>query len=152
MFLKKEVSDGVYVMKYPKQFNLVNDVEGLVDLIKKIFASQPFTNIRNGDFIFDVYFNDCYGFIFDIEYVGSDNDCFDVRLIIHVDSIFLYEIDYFDLISLDGKGHVYYYEGKFYFEPNVGDLNEDVLFKFGEYGEIVYGEDVFDIVNNGVKL
>ena len=142
--------DGLYLLKYPNYF-IGDDYEKIIILVKEILKNKPFIDIKSGLCIFDVYFNDYYGIVFEIKYNFLDSNYFDVKLIIHIDSIFLFEMDYFDIVKLDLKGNIYFYNDRYYFEP-VEKINIKMIGDVFEYGELVYGEDIFNIVNKGIRL
>ena len=74
--------------------------------------------------------------------IEIDNLCYfddesDIKIIIHLDSIFLVEIFNYEILDYD---EVYYYDNKFY-----------SIFKEFYDGKVIY-KDVDKIINNGVKI
>ena len=59
--------DGLYLLKYPNYF-IGDDYEKIIILVKEILKNKPFIDIKSGLCIFDVYFNDYYGIVFEIKY------------------------------------------------------------------------------------
>ena len=86
----------------------------------------------------------CEGlYVLDFEYVDDfGNSDFNITMLLN--SVLFYEFEDSDIIT----GEKIYYQGKFYVE--VVDVLDDVnLF---EYGTIVYGKKVEEILSNGVLV
>lgn len=135
-----------YVLKLPNVY-LDIDTNNIVDYVKDIIFKYGFIG-ANGSMKVDIFNNINYGTIVSIDRDVFCNYCLDTKIIVHIDSIFLYEIEYFDIKRINGYGSVYYYKGKYYIDI-YSDLDNIYL---SEYGIVIYGDYVFDIINNGIKL
>ena len=117
----------------------LEDRENLEEYFRKIFLKlkKMYDIIINGYFIIDVYIDNNYGMIMELnkeelEYFDYFDNQVDMRIIIHDDVKFLYEIE--DILLLDKKElkkyNVYYYKNKYYLDPK-GELT------FMDIGHIV---------------
>ncbi len=100
----------------------------------------------------DIYIDLFYGMIIEIENRSWDDidDKIDVKIVFHIDSSFLYEIDYFDIKDLDFKGHtIYYYNNKFYLEINH-DIGDKLFCYLLEAREILYKD--LSIIREGIVI
>lgn len=100
----------------------------------------------------DIYIDLFYGMIIEIDNRDIDllDNQIDIKITFHIDSSFLYEIDYFDVIDLNLKGHtIYYYENKFYLEINH-DIDDKLLFYLLEAKEIIYKD--LDVIRGGIVI
>lgn len=100
----------------------------------------------------DIYIDLFYGMIIEIENRSWDeiDDKIDVKIVFHIDSSFLYEIDYFDIKELDFKEHtIYYYNNKFYLEINH-DIDDKLFCYLLEAREIIYKD--LSIIREGIVI
>lgn len=118
------------------EFNIF-DKDDIKDCFQKILNKiQKKYNLR-GLVEVDVYVNLDYGMIIEIHPICNYFNDIDMRIHIHLDSVFLVNIDTNHLLDYDD---VYYYKGKFYGTyPGVCD-NE------------VFYKDTEDIINKGIKI
>ena len=118
------------------EFNIF-DKDDIKDCFQKILNKiQKKYNLR-GLVEVDVYVNLDYGMIIEIHPICNYFNDIDMRIHIHLDSVFLVNIDTNHLLDYDD---VYYYKEKFYGTyPGVCD-NE------------VFYKDTEDIINKGIKI
>lgn len=134
-----------YTLKFPCiyfDFELDEIFCSVVNMIKKIDL------VDRGHLSIDLYSNSSYGTVVSICMDDMDSLCVDASVTVHLDSIFLYEMEYFDVRYIDGSGTLYYYNSKYY--VSICDSgNMDTLC---EYSDLIYGDKVLDIVNDGIKV
>lgn len=85
----------------------------------------------------DVYVNNNYGLIIEMYPVDSCFDDIDMKIKMHLDSVFLVEIDSNCILDYED---VYYYNGKFY-GTYLNNCDSEVLYK-----------NTNDIINKGIKI
>jgi len=85
----------------------------------------------------DVYVNNSYGMIIELQKIESYSYEIDVRIKLHIGNVFLVEIDSNSILDYDD---VYYYNGKFY--GNYIETSDN---------EIFY-KNTEDIINKGIKI
>lgn len=117
-------------------FDIYNK-EHILNLFKDIFIKVKKRYNLSGFFDVDIYVNEDYGLIIEIDNIFyNDIDC-DVNIKIHLDSIFLNEISNYEILDYN---NIYYYNGKFFgFFKDFSD--KDIIYK-----------DVDEIINNGINL
>ena len=134
--------DECFVVKVLKSeigdFNIF-DIDDIKCFFKDIFKNITKNYDLHGLIDANVYVNNDYGMI--VELV-SINSCFDeldidVKIKMHLNNVFLVEIDSYYLLDYDD---VYYYNDKFYGVYN--DLSD---------GEIIY-KDTEEIIDKGIKV
>ena len=121
---------------YLKDFD-VHNRDQIAELFKNIFMKIKEKYNLSGLFDVDVYVNNDYGMIIEINNLCFYKNEFDVKIRFYLDCIFLCEIDSIDLLDYE---NIYYYEERFY-----GIYNEYCD------KEIIY-KDTSDIIDNGIKV
>ena len=112
MIIKKE--DNLFIIKILKEnlkdFDIFNQ-----DLIREVFQNlliklkSKYT--INGLLDVNVYLNEDYGVMIEIEPLISYKDEIDMKIHFHIDCIFMYEINPEDLYN---NKDIYYYQNKYY--------------------------------------
>lgn len=121
---------------YLKDFDIYNK-ENIIDLFKNIFITIKDKYNLLGLFDVDIYANDEYGLIIEIHNICSYDFEIDLKINIHLDSLFLTEINSNEILDYN---EVYYYNDKFYgFFKEFSDKN------------IIY-KNTNVIINNGIKV
>lgn len=118
------------------------------NILKKHFKNKNFDGVIK----VDVYINKIYGVIINI--INEDNSFLnkDAKITFHVDSYFLYEMDYFDIDENIRKSNlIYYYKGKCYLYLN-NKIDIKYYYKILEFSNIIYGRQSLEIINRGIKL
>ena len=115
----------------------IYDKEQIMNLFKNIFIKVKKKYNLSGLFDVDIYVNEDYGMIIELRNVYFyDNEC-DIKIKVHLDSIFLMEVFNYEILDYDD---VYYYKDKFYTSYNE---NND---------KIVIYKNSDKIINNGIKI
>ena len=126
-----------------------DDIEDFVKIvIVKILRKRKI----KGMVFLDIYIDLFYGMIIEIENRNCDDidDKIDVKIVFHIDSSFLYEIDYFMVKDNDLHGHtLYYYDNKFYLEINH-DIDDGLFCCLLEAREIIYKD--LNTIRQGVTI
>lgn len=115
----------------------IYDREQVMELFKEVFIKIKDKYKLCGLFDVDVYVNDNYGMIIEINNLYFYKEEFDIKVRFHLDCIFLMEITSEEILDYED---VYYYKDKFYSFYNE---NRD--------REAIYKE-VNDIINYGIKV
>ena len=146
--------DNYYIIKLPNIKIDIYDPDTLEDITKKIILKISKTyNLKNYIHL-DFYLNDNYGSIIKLkDYKSSliiSNDK-TVKITIHTETPFLYQIDYFDINKNKLKNkNIYYYKNKFYLELKE-DIDKGEYLKLLELSEVIYDES-YDILDKGIKI
>ena len=115
----------------------IYDKEQIMNLFKNIFIKVKKKYNLSGLFDVDIYVNEDYGMIIELRNVYFyDNEC-DIKIKVHLDSIFLMEIFNYEILDYDD---VYYYKDKFYTSYNE-NTDKIVIYKNSD-----------KIINNGIKI
>lgn len=121
---------------YLNDFDIYNK-DNIIDLFKDIFITIKDKYNLLGLFDVDIYVNDEYGLIIEINNICSYDFEIDVRINVHLDSLFLVEINSNEILDYND---IYYYNDKFY-----------GLFKeFNDKGVIYKNTNI--IINDGIKI
>jgi len=140
------------VRDYMDNIDIYNKKE-ITELVKKIIKKN--LNNLKGLIILNVYLNKCYGMIIDIkseeEYALNKNK--DIKIIFHIDSIFLYKTSYYDLMeNIDVKtNEIHYYNGDYYLNIEK-EIDKKDYYKLLEISELIYGIDVLKVLTKGYKI
>ena len=135
MIISKD--DYIYVIYiYKSYYDLdIFNYDDISFLLKKVFIKLNRKYNLMGTFYIDIYVNDEFGIIMEINNIDNNLNYFDVKVKIHLDSLFLNEILY-DKEYND----IYFYNNKYY-----------TFFNKKIDGNIIY-KDVLDIINKGIKV
>lgn len=132
--------DDYFLIKVYKDnigdFNIF-DIDDIQEFFQDIFDKLRDKYELKGLIDVDVYVNFDYGMIIEVHPVCNFFEEIDMRIHIHLESIFLTLIDMNDILDYED---VYYYKGNFY----------------GTYMKLcdneVFYKDTEDIINNGIKI
>lgn len=115
----------------------VYDKEQVTKLFKDIFIKVKDKYNLSGLFDVDIYVNDYYGMIIEINNLYFYKGEVDVKIRFHLDSVFLTEISANEILDYED---VYYYKDKFYgIYNNFSDK------------EVIY-KDTYEIISNGIRV
>lgn len=144
--------DNCYIIKLlNKQIDIYNPIELetiTTNLIKKI---NILNNLKNNIHL-TFYIDTNYGTIIKLQDYQSAftlNNDKTVKITIHNNTPFLYELDYFNAKKFL-KQKIYYYQNKFYLKINT-NLNTKDYYKLLELSEVIY-EDTLDIIDKAIKI
>lgn len=154
MIINKLNEKDTYQIKLIGQtIDIYNPLE-LEKITKKIFQ-KILKNIKTSSIVFlDFYTDKQYGTIIILNNYPSlfniENEI-EVKITIHTDTTFLYQIDYFILNDIHLTDYnIYYHQNHFYLK-----LNRDIDFKdyltILELSKVIY-ENSFEIIDKGIKL
>ena len=123
--------------------------------VKELFSKFIKKYNLKGEVQLDVHINNNYGMIIEIninDYFSFD-DLIDVRLVFHLNDIFLYEIDFFDILKNTNirDKNIYFYKDKFYLELLSDIEKKDYSYLLESYS-ILYNNNTQEIINKGIKL
>ena len=146
--------DNSYIIKLLDNKINVYDTNQLEEITTKIIKKINYNYKLNNYIHLEFYLNDNYGTIIKLKdynkaFIISDDKT--VKITIHTESPFLYQIDYFDIDKNKLiKQNIYYYKNKFYLEIN-SNINKKDYLNLLELSEVIY-EDTFDIIDKGIKI
>lgn len=146
--------DNYYIIKiFNNKINIYNTNE-LEELTKKVIIKTNKKYKLDNSIHLEIYPNNNYGLIIKLKdykppYKTNKNKT--VKITIHTDSAFLYQIEYFDIIKHNiTKDKIYYYKNKFYIKTNdITDIKD--YYKLLELSEVIY-EDTDLILDKGIKI
>ena len=145
--------DNNYIIKLMGiQINIYESDE-LEEITKKIIKKISKNYKLNNCIHLEFYLNDNYGTIIKLKDYKSPfaiNNDKTVKITIHTETPFLYQIDYFDIYKNKYQQNIYYYKNKFYLEIN-NNISQKDYFKLLELSEVIY-EDTFDIIDKAIKI
>lgn len=121
---------------YLDNFDIYDDSQ-VIELFKIIFLKVKSKYNLSGLFEANIYVNDCYGMIIEINNLCYYKDDIDLKIKVNLDSLFLVEIASNEILDFND---VYYYNEKFYGVYN--DLCDKT---------IIYN-DVEEIISKGIKI
>jgi len=113
------------------------DLDSLQELFEKVFYKLKDKYELTGLIDVDVYVNFDYGMIIEMHPVYDYFEEIDMRLHIHLDNVFLVEIDISEILDYE---KIYYYKDKFY-GNYLGICDNEVFYK-----------NTDEIIKNGVKI
>lgn len=146
--------DNNYIIKLLNTKINIYDPNELEEITKKIIIKISKSYKLNNCINLEFYLNDKYGTIIKLKDYKSPfivNNDKTVKITIHTEAPFLYQIDYFDINKNNiPKKNIYYYKNKFYLEINNNIENKDYL-KLIELSEVIY-QDTEGIINKGIKI
>lgn len=129
----------------------LNKIKLLIpDLLKKYIKKFNLKGILK----LNIYLDNNYGMIIEIENkkFNFKNNIIELKINFHLNSIFLYKIDDFEIIKLLNlcNQKVYYYKKNYYLEliNKIDDRNFNIL---SELSETIYKNN-YNIIMNGIKL
>ena len=150
MIIKK--IDNTYLIKiFDSKINIYNKEE-LEEITKKIIKKTNNIYKLNNSIHLEFFINNNYGIIIklkDYKHPFTINNDKTVKVTIHTDTPFLYQIDYFN-IKKSSNQNIYYYKNKFYLEINNNITIKD-YYKLLESSDVIY-ENTSDIIDKAIKI
>ena len=142
----KKINNSTYQIKIYEKIN-INDINKLKDISKEIINKLKKKYSLKKEIILDIY-PSIYETIIELKDYNrliDISNLTEVKINIHTDTIFLYEIDY----PTKYKGIVYYYKKKYYLKIN--NISKKEYLYLSEYSQITY-KDNDKILDNGLKI
>lgn len=137
MLIRKE--NNIYIIKIPKEelknFNIFNKEE-ISYLFQKIIKKIKNKYKLEGLLDINIYINNNYGMIIEINPLYEYQNRIDMKIHFHIDSIFMYEINNSELLTLKD---IYYYKKKYY-----------SIYKNTVDSKIIYKTE--EILKKGIKI
>lgn len=154
MIINKLEETNAYQIKIIGQtIDIYNPTE-LEKITKKIFQKIGWKNKINNIVFLDFYIDNQYGIIILIDSYHSYfnfKDEIEVKITIHNDIPFLYQVDYFTPNEINLKNYnIYYYNNKYYLELKNKINTKDYL-NLLESSQPIY-KDTSEIIDKGIKL
>lgn len=141
--------DNIYIIKLIGNKLNTYDPNILEQITTKII--KKINNLKNNIHL-EFYSDERYGTIIKLTDYKSKYTIIKektVKITIHTESPFLYQIDYFN-INNNYKKNIYYYNNKFYIEINNNITDKEYL-KLLEEAEVIY-EESLDIIDKAIKI
>lgn len=150
------IDNNNYLIKIYKEMlkNIdIYNIEDIKHLLTIIFTKLLKKYKLNGLIFIDIYINEIYGIIITIEEKKTlfNIDEINVKIGFNFNSIFLYKIDYFDLIYLNIKQQDIYYFNNSYYLNIINGIDNDKYLKLLEFSDIIY-KDINNVINKGIKI
>ena len=155
MIINQIENTNNYLIRLIHQNINIYDSQDLKQITKKIFEKINKRKKLTNHIKLEFYYDDNYGTIIilnsDEKYISRKDDEIEVKITIHIDTPFLYKIDYFDIKNnISNIENIYYYKENFYIELKDTIEKKNYL-KILELSEIIY-EDSYNIINEGIKI
>ena len=154
MLINKLDNTNKYLIKLlDNQIDIYNPLE-LEAITKKIIKKLTNKTKLNSLIMLEFYSNKEYGTLIILKnikkHINTNNEI-EVKIKVHIDTPFLYKLDYFTIKenNLD-KENIYYYKNNFYLELKNTITKKEYL-NLLEISEVVY-ENTFNIINKGIKI
>lgn len=146
--------DNYYIIKLLNTKISIYDPSKLEEIAKTIIKKIDKNYKLNNYIQLEFYLNDNYGTIIKLKDYKSPlliSDDKTVKITIHTETPFLYQIDYFDIEKNKiPKEKLYYYKNKFYLKIN-DNINKKKYLKLLELSEVIY-ENTEAIIDKGIKI
>ena len=113
------------------------DMDNIKSLFKIIFTKLKKKYSLHGQIDAEVYVNNNYGLIIELYLIDDFFEGIDIRIKMHLNSLFLVNIDCYNILDYDD---VYYYDGKFY-GTYLENTDSNIIYKKTE-----------KIIKDGIKV
>lgn len=145
IIIKKE-NNNTYKIKIYEEIN-INNINILKDISKEIINKIKKKYHLRKEIVLDIY-PSIYETIIELKDYNKLIDISnltEVKINIHTDTIFLYEIDY----PTKNKGIVYYYNNKYYLK--IKKISKKEYLYISEHSKLIY-KDNDKILDKGLKI
>lgn len=151
MIIKK--IDNYYIIKLIEKKIDIYDTNELEKLTKKIITQISKENKLHNYIHLEIYLNKNYGTIiklshYNYPFISTKEKT--VKITVNTENIFLYKIDYFNIVNILPQTKIYYYKNKFYLELDNQISKKDYL-NILESSEVIY-ENTNLILDKGIKI
>ena len=146
-----QINKNNYQIKLPNTIINIYDPIEIQNITKKIVKRINKKEKLYGLAILEIYQDLNYGTIIEIKNIKKAflKEELEIKITIHIDTPFLYKIDYFN-INKNIKNSIYYYDNNFYLKLNKA-INKEKYLKILEVSEIIYN-NTYQIINEGLKI
>lgn len=135
--------DGnLFIVKiYKENINDIDiyDTDKILELFKSFLVILKDKYKISGLCDINVYINDDYGMILEINNLYKYDDEIDIKISFHIDALFMIEIN-FDIDNYDDYDEIYFYNNKYY--TNYKNI----------YDSSVIYKDSLEIINSGIRI
>ena len=145
--------DTFYTVKLIGKRLDIYDTNELEKITKKIIAKITKNNKLQNYIHLEIFLNKHYGTIIKVSHYNSpfiSKKEKTVKITINTECIFLYKIDYFNIINKLPKNKIYYYKDKFYLQLDNQISTKDYL-NILELSEVIY-ENTNHILDKAIKI
>lgn len=145
IIIKKE-NNNTYQIKIYEEINIKN-INILKEISKEIINKIKKKYSLKKEIVIDIY-PSIYETIIELKDYNrliDISNLTEIKINIHTDTIFLYEIDY----PTKYKGIVYYYKNKYYLKINT--ISKKEYLYLSEHSKLLY-KDNDKIIDNGLKI
>lgn len=132
----------------------IYDHDEIRNFIEKIYDKLLSKYYVCGSLVFNIFLDRMYGMIIEVKKNGDFifKNLLDVKIKFNLNISFLYEVDYFYILENEiSNQNIYYYKGKYYLEL-IRDIDKKKYIELLDNCNIIYNEEINNIVNNGIKL
>lgn len=137
------IKDGnLFIVKiYKENINDIDiyDTDKILELFKSFLVILKDKYKISGLCDINVYINDDYGMILEINNLYKYDDEIDIKISFHIDALFMIEIN-FDIDNYDDYDEIYFYNNKYY--TNYKNI----------YDSSVIYKDSLEIINSGIRI
>ena len=139
---------NIYEIKVLDYINIHN-INTLKKLIKNIINKIKKKYYLRKEIVLDIYPSKYETIIIlkDYNKYLSLNNNTEIKINIHTNTTFLYQINYNDIPK--SKGNIYYYKKKFYLK--IKNITKKEYLKLSEYSNLIY-QDTDTIIDNAIKI
>ena len=133
-------NDNKYIIKlFKNRMKSVDifDIDDISELFKDVLLKLKTKYNVSGFCLIEVFVNEYYGMIVEVDNNDKYGNDIDVKIRFHVDSLFMNEINDWDIDNCDD---CYLYNDKYY--TTYKDINDS---------EVIY-KDAFKIIEEGIKI
>lgn len=139
---------NIFVNNLYLKIDNYNNKEEIVDVVKGIISKIRGKLHMRGFYKLKVFLNEKVGlFIKGVKLEGLDySSTLDLRVVVFFDEDIYFKTD--DYFVICGVSNIRYFDGSYYcLVDNIPDINSVV-----EFGDFIYGEDVLDVIENGILV
>lgn len=128
--------------------------EKLENMTKEILKKIIRTEKIKGLILMEIFTNKQYGIIIKLKNIKAlfkVKDEIEVKIVVHIDTPFLYKMEYFDIEKNKKEiGNIYYYQKEFYTSLKE-NIKLDKYYQILELSSVIY-EDTPRIITRGIKM
>ena len=148
--LIKKLEKNAYEIRILEHINVYN-ISTLEELTKKIIIKIKRKYSLHKEIVIDIYPNQYETIIIlkDYHKYLFLNNYTEVKINIHTDTTFLYQINYYDIKKDKYKANIYYYSNNFYLK--LKEITKEEYLKLSEYAKLIY-QNTDKILDNAIRI